>query len=193
MHFFDCWWRHIISSPWTLQTSLHPYCYFLILSIVFTVQSRSNFLTLIWLYLLSSSIYYTKSHHYVPFSQFLDDFKISSHLYQLLLMNSLLPATSIVMSMILLTRMPFIQFLSLLDHANLTQRASFPTHLHSYIYSWSCHYICYSMLFPIVMSLPISPTDHFPFICSLKITNSPSVPITKYLTRANIVHVLSSK
>jgi len=32
--------------------------------------------------------------------------------------------------------------------------------------------------------LPISPIDHFFIICSLKITNSPTAPITKYLTRA---------
>jgi len=32
--------------------------------------------------------------------------------------------------------------------------------------------------------LPISPTDHFPIICSLKITNSPNAPINKHLTRA---------
>jgi len=39
-------------------------------------------------------------------------------------------------------------------------------------------------LSPTVISLPISPTDHFPIICSLQITNCPTSPITKYLTRA---------
>jgi len=76
-----------------------------------------------------------------------------------------------------------IQFLSLLDHANLTQHVSFPTHLHSYtldlvITSAKC------TLSPTVNSLPISPIDHFPIKCSLKITNSPTAPITKCLTRA---------
>jgi len=32
--------------------------------------------------------------------------------------------------------------------------------------------------------LPISPTDPVPIICSLKITNSPTAPITKHITRA---------
>jgi len=55
------------------------------------------------------------------------------------------------------------QFLSLFDDANLTQHVS---------------------LSPTVISLPISSTDHFPIICSLKITYSPTVPKTKCLTRA---------
>jgi len=35
-----------------------------------------------------------------------------------------------------------------------------------------------------VTSLPIPPTDHVPVICSWKITNSPTAPITKHRTRA---------
>jgi len=57
IHFFNCWWRHNISSPWILQTSLHTYYYFLIIWIVHG-QSRSNFLTLIWLYITSIVILY---------------------------------------------------------------------------------------------------------------------------------------
>jgi len=41
-----------------------------------------------------------------------------------------------------------------------------------------------STLSPTVNSLPISPKDHFPIICSLKITKSPTAPITKHLTCA---------
>ena len=37
-----------------------------------------------------------------------------------------------------------------------------------------CHNTC----------LPVSPTDHFPIMCSLYITPPPRAPITKRLTRA---------
>jgi len=80
-------------------------------------------------------------------------------------------------------------FLSLLDHANLTQNVLFPTHRH-------CHTLdlvitsANSTLSPTDISLPISPTDHFPIICSLKIANSPTAPITKHLTRSiRAIHI----
>jgi len=58
-----------------------------------------------------------------------------------------------------------------------------PTHQYSYtldlvITSANC------TLFPTVNSLHILHTYHFPIICSLKITNFPTAPITKYLTSA---------
>jgi len=53
----------------------------------------------------------------------------------------------------------------------------FPTHRHS-------HTLDLVKTSPTVISLPMSPTDHFPIICSLKITNSPTAPITKHLTCA---------
>jgi len=76
-----------------------------------------------------------------------------------------------------------IQFLSLHDHANLTQHVLFPTHR----YSQTLDLVltsANSTLSPTVIYLPISLTDHFPITCLLKITNSPTAPITKYLTRA---------
>jgi len=76
-----------------------------------------------------------------------------------------------------------IQFLSLLDHANLTQHVLFPTHRHSHTFDLVIT-SANSSLSPTVTSLPISPTDHFPIIWSLKIPNSPTAPIIKHLTRA---------
>ena len=76
-----------------------------------------------------------------------------------------------------------IQFLSLLDHANLIQHVNFPTHRHSHtldLVITSAH----STLSPTLTCLPVSPTDHFPIICSLNIIPSPAAPITKHLTRA---------
>jgi len=73
--------------------------------------------------------------------------------------------------------------LSLLDHPNITQHVSFPTHQHSHthdLFITSAN----STLSPTVITWPISPTDHFPIICSLKITYSPTVPKTRCLTRA---------
>jgi len=81
------------------------------------------------------------------------------------------------------------QFLSLLDHANLTQHVLFPTHRHSHTLDLVIT-SANSTLSPTVISLPISPTDHFPIICSLKITNSPTAPITRHLTRAiRAIHI----
>jgi len=76
-----------------------------------------------------------------------------------------------------------IQFLSLLDHANLTQHVLFPTHRYSHTLNLVIT-SANSTLSPTVTSLPISPTDNFSIICSLKITNSPTAPKTKHLTRA---------
>jgi len=44
-----------------------------------------------------------------------------------------------------------------------------------YADNWADH----PTLSPTVVSLPISPTDHFPIICSSKITNSPTAPTSK--------------
>jgi len=76
-----------------------------------------------------------------------------------------------------------IQFLTLLDHANLTQHVLFPTHRHSHTLDLVITSANFT-LSPTVISLPILPTDHFPIICSLKITASPTAPIAKHLTRA---------
>jgi len=83
-----------------------------------------------------------------------------------------------------LTDSNVIQFLSYLDHANLTQhvRVVFPTHRHSHTLDLVVT-SANSTLSPTVISFSISPADHFHIICSLKITNSPTAPITKYLTR----------
>jgi len=68
------------------------------------------------------------------------------------------------------------------DHANLTQHVSFPTHRHSHNLDLVITFVMLTLLY-----LPLSfvclfhlYTDHFPIICSLKIT----APITKHLTRA---------
>jgi len=69
------------------------------------------------------------------------------------------------------------QFVSLLDHANFTQHVLFPTHPHFHTLDLIIT-SANSTLSPTVFSLPISPTDHFPIICSLKTTNYPTAPIT---------------
>ena len=76
-----------------------------------------------------------------------------------------------------------IQFLSLLDHANLIQHVKFPTHQHSHTLDLVITSAT-STLSPILTCLPVSPTDHFPIICSLNITPPPSAPVTNRLTRA---------
>jgi len=66
-----------------------------------------------------------------------------------------------------------IEFLSCHDHDNLTRHVSFPTHRHCHALD---HVITYanSTSSPTVISLPISPIDHFPIIRSWKILNSPT-------------------
>jgi len=70
-----------------------------------------------------------------------------------------------------------------LDRANLTQHVSFPTHRHSHTLDLVITSAS-STLSSTVISMPISLTDYFPIICSLKTTNSTTAPITKFLTRA---------
>jgi len=60
---------------------------------------------------------------------------------------------------------------------------SISTHRHSHILDLVIA-SANSTLSSTVISLPISLIDHYPIICSLKITNSPTSPITKYLTHA---------
>jgi len=93
------------------------------------LQSQSNFFTLISLYITSIVLLNLLPNLDVLFLSlsFKLTSKLSTHLYQLL-MNSISPVTATFMLMILLN---VIQFLSLLDHASLTQRVSFPTHWHS--------------------------------------------------------------
>jgi len=66
---------------------------------------------------------------------------------------------------------------------HITRHFLFQTHQHSHTLDLVIT-SANSTLSPTVISLPISPTDHFPIICSLKITNSLTAPMTKYLTRA---------
>jgi len=88
-------------------------------------------------------------------------------------MNSLPPVTSTFTLIILLILNIINKFLSLVDHADLTQHVSFPTHRHSHTLFDLVITSANSTIPPMVSSLPISPTDQFPIICSLKITNSP--------------------
>jgi len=123
----------------------------------------------------------TKSRHYVSFSQFLEDFQ--TLISNVSTSHKFLMTGDFNIHVDDLTDSNAIQFLSLLDHANLTQHVSFPTHRHSHtldLVTTSAN----STLSPTVMSYYISPADHFPIICHLKITNSPTAPITKFLTRA---------
>jgi exonuclease III len=76
-----------------------------------------------------------------------------------------------------------LQFMSLLDHANLTQHVSFPTHRHSHILDLVIT-SANSTLSPTITFSPVSPTDHLPVICSLNIIPPPIPPVTKHLTRS---------
>jgi len=123
----------------------------------------------------------TKSRHSVSFSQFLEDFQtlissVSTSPHEFLI------TADFNIHVDDLADSNAIQFLSILDHANLTQHVSFPTNRHSHTLDLVIT-SANSTLSPNVTSLP-SPTDHFPIICSLNITNSPTAPIKKYLTRA---------
>jgi len=131
----------------------------------------------------SSSQSTAKSRHSVSFSQFPEDFQtlissVSTFPHEFFITG--------VFSMHVddLTEYNAIQFLSLLDHANLTQPVLFPTQRYShtlYLVITSANYA----FPPAIISLPISPADHFPvIICSFKITSSSTAPIAKYLIRA---------
>jgi exonuclease III len=124
----------------------------------------------------------TKSRHSVSFSQFLEDFQtlissVSTSPHEFLITGDFNIHVDDP------TDSNAIQFLSLLDHANLSQHVSFPTHRHSHTLDLVIT-SANSTLSPNVISLPISPTDHLPIFYSLKITPPPAAPITKCLTRA---------
>ena len=76
-----------------------------------------------------------------------------------------------------------IQFLSLLDQANLTQHVKFATHRQSHTLDLVIT-ATDSTLSPSVTYSPISPSDHFPVIYSLNIMPRPSVPPSKHFTRS---------
>jgi len=112
----------------------------------------------------------TKYRHSVSFSQFLEDFQnfIST---VLTLPHEFLITGDFNIHVADLTDSNAMQFLSVLYHETLPQRVSFPTHPHSH----TLHLLitsANSTLSPTVISLPILPTDYFPIICSLNITNS---------------------
>jgi exonuclease III len=140
-----------------------------------------------------------KSRHSVPFSQFLEDFQT------LISTISTTPHEFVItgdfnIHVDDLTDSNSIQFLSLLDHANLTQHVSFPTHRQSHTLDLVIT-SANSTLSPTVTFMPVSPTDHFPVISSLNISASPPAPITKCFIRSirsiNINHfcldILSSR
>jgi len=114
----------------------------------------------------------TKSRHSVSFSQFLEDFQtlISS----VSTSHEFLITGDFSIRVDDLTDSNAIQFLSLLDHANLTRHVLFPTHRNAHTLDLVIT-SANSTLSPTV-TLPISTTDHFPVICSLKISNSPTAP-----------------
>jgi len=118
----------------------------------------------------------------VAFTQFLEDFQtlVSSVLTS---PREILTTGDSNIHVDDLTDFNAIQFSSLLDHANLTQHVSFPTHRHSHTLDLVITSADPTSS-PTVISLPISPTDNFLIICSLKNTYSPIAHITSYLTRA---------
>jgi exonuclease III len=75
------------------------------------------------------------------------------------------------------------QFTSLLDHANLIQHVSFPTHLGSHTLDLVIT-TADTTLSPCLNYLPVSPSDHFPVIYSLTICPPLPLPLSKHLTRS---------
>jgi len=94
--------------------------------------------------------------------------------------------SSLVISIsMLITHLTQIQFLSLLDLANLIQHVQFPMHRYAHTLDLPLVLtLATSTLSPVLTCLPVSPTDHFPIICSLNITPPPRAPIIKRLSRA---------
>jgi len=124
----------------------------------------------------------TKSRHFVSSSQFLEDFQtfisfVSKSPHEFLITGDL------NIHLDDLTESNALQCISLIDHADLTRHVLFPTHRLSHTLDLVITSAS-STLSPTVTYLPISRTDHCSIICSLKITNSPTAPITKHLTRA---------
>jgi len=123
-----------------------------------------------------------KSRHSVSFSQFLEDFQtlislVSTSHHEFLITGDF------NMQVDDLTDSNAMQFLSLLDHTNLTQHVSFPSHRHSDTLDLVIP-SANSTLSPTVISLPVSPIYHFPILCSLKIAACSTAHITKCLTCA---------
>jgi len=124
----------------------------------------------------------TKYRHSVSFSQLLEDFQtlisyVSPSPHEFLITGGFnIHVDDLIDS-------NAIQFISLFDHAILTQHVFFPTHRHSHTLDLVIT-SANSTLYHTVIYLPISPADHFTIICSLKISNFPTAPITKHLTRA---------
>jgi len=138
-------------------------------------QSRSNFLTLIWLYIISSSIFLeiSVSCIFLTVSRRLSDSHIICINYSSRISHHRRFKLSCWWSHWL--QINAIQFLSLLDHANLTQYVSFPTHRHSH----TLNPIIMSANFTLsvtVIYLPISTTDYFQIIYPLTNTTSPTAP-----------------
>ena len=76
-----------------------------------------------------------------------------------------------------------LQFISLLDLANLTQHVSFPTHRLNHtldlVITPNDSTLC-----SVVSHWLVSPSDHFPILYTLNISRPPSPPVFKHLTRA---------
>ena len=123
-----------------------------------------------------------KSRNTASFSQFLEDFKT------LISSISTLPHDFLItgdfnIHVDDLTDSNTLQFISLLDLANLTQHVSFPTHRLNHtldlVITPSDSKLC-----PVISQYPISPSDHFPILYSLNISRPPSIPVSKHLIRS---------
>jgi len=165
MHFFNRWWRdlcNLLSTPTATFKSFE-------LSAVTTKLPHSH-LALYSIY--QPPQFTTKFWHsvFLPVSRRLSDSQLICFNFSWVIYHRRLN-----IHVDDFTDSNAIQFLSLLDHANLTQHISYHTHRHFH----ALNRIITSGNFtisPTIISLPISPTDYFPIICSLKSTNSPTAP-----------------
>ena len=169
----------LIRDPCTLLSSPTPIFKSFELSSV-TLKLKHSKLTVYNIYRPPSSS--AKSRAFATFSQFLEDFQT------LVSSASTTPHEFLItgdfnIHVDDLTDSNTTQFMSLLDHANLTQHVSFPTHCHSHTLDLVITSTD-STLSPSLSYSPISPSDHFPVFYSLNIS-PPSVSLpSKHLTRS---------
>ena len=152
-----------------------------------TLKLPHSKLTLFSIYRPPSSP--AKSRDVASFSQFLADFQtlissISTTPYEFLITGDFNIHVDD------LTDSNALKFISLLDLANLTQHVPFSTHCHSHTLDLVIT-TSDSSLSPTFTPSPIFPSDHIPVIYSLNISPSPTVPLSKHLTRS--IHSINIK
>ena len=169
----------LIRNPCTLLSSPSTTFQSFEMSTV-TLKLAQSKLTMFNIYRPPSSS--AKSRTTASFSQFLEDFQT------LVSVASTLPHEFLITGDFNIhvddpTDPNAIQFLTLLDHANLIQHVTCPTHRQSHTLDLVIT-ATNSSLSPSITCSPISPSDHFPVLYTLNIIPVPSPPFAKHFTRS---------